>query len=42
MIVKKGNKWLVKSSDGKKTLGTHSSKAKALRQLMAVEISKKK
>lgn len=42
MIVKKGNKWQVRDSSGKKVLGTHPSKEKALKQLAAVEISKKK
>lgn len=41
MIVKKGNKWLVKDSSGKKILGTHDTKEKAIKQLAAVEISKK-
>lgn len=41
MIVKEGNKWLVKDSSGKKILGTHPTKEKALKQLAAVEISKK-
>lgn len=40
MIVKRGNKWMVKDKKGKKTLGTHSSHKKALAQLRAIEISK--
>ena len=41
MIKKKGNSYVVKDSTGKKTLGTHSTKQKALSQLRAIEISKK-
>jgi hypothetical protein len=41
-IEKHGNKWLVKDSKGKKTLGTHPTKEKAIDQLQAIEISKKK
>ena len=41
-IVKHGDEWLVKDSKGKKTLGTHSSKKKAIKQLQAIEISKSK
>ena len=40
MIVKDGDKWLVKDSKGKKVLGTHPSRKKALAQLRAIEISK--
>jgi hypothetical protein len=40
MIVYKEKKWLVTDSTGKKVLGTHSSKNKALKQLAAIEISK--
>jgi hypothetical protein len=39
MIVKDGDKWKVTSKDGK-TLGTHSTKKDAQKQLAAVEISK--
>lgn len=39
-IVKSGNKWLVKDSKGKKTLGTHPTREKAIAQLRAIEISK--
>lgn len=39
MIIKKGNQWQVRSSKGK-LLGTHESKEKAQRQLVAIEISK--
>jgi len=40
MIVKSGNKYLVKTKSGGRTLGTHPTYAKALAQLQAVEISK--
>lgn len=40
MIVKKGTKWLVKDSSGKKVLGTHSTKKSAVQQLAAIESSK--
>jgi hypothetical protein len=42
MIIKSGKNWVVKDSSGKKTLGTHSSKKDAAKQLAAIEISKKK
>ena len=42
MIKKKGKNWVVTDSSGKKVLGTHPSKERALKQLAAVEISKKK
>lgn len=41
-IKKRNNKFIVTDSSGKKTLGTHKTKAQALRQLRAIEISKKK
>lgn len=40
MIRKRGNKWVVLDKKGKKTLGTHPTKEKALAQLRAIEISK--
>jgi hypothetical protein len=40
-IIKRGNKWLVTDSKGKKVLGTHTTKAKALKQLIAIELRKK-
>jgi len=40
-IAKQGEKWVVKSKAGK-TLGTHATKDEAIKQLAAVEISKKK
>lgn len=42
MIVKSGNKYLVKTEAGDKILGTHSSHDNALRQLRAIEVSKAK
>lgn len=42
MIKKQGKNWVVTDSSGKKILGTHPSKEQALKQLAAVEISKKK
>jgi hypothetical protein len=42
MIVKEKNKFVVKDSSGKKTLGTHKTKEAAQRQLAAIEISKKR
>lgn len=40
MIKKQGSKYLVMDSTGKKVLGTHPTRAQALKQLAAVEISK--
>lgn len=42
IIVKSGDKFLVKTEDGSKVLGTHSYKKKAEKQLAAIEISKNK
>lgn len=42
MIRKKGNKWQVLDSAGDKVLGEHDTREKALKQLVAIEISKKK
>jgi hypothetical protein len=39
-IKKRGSKWVVTDRSGKKTLGTHPSRKKALAQLRAIEISK--
>ena len=39
-IVRRGRKWVVTDKSGKKTLGTHPSRKKALAQLRAIEISK--
>lgn len=40
MVVKSGNKWLVKTEDGSKTLGEHATKEEADKQLAAIEASK--
>jgi hypothetical protein len=40
MIVKSGGKYLVKTKSGDKTLGTHNTRAEAVAQLQAIEISK--
>lgn len=41
MIKKKGSKWQVTTESGR-VLGTHSTKAAAVKQLGAVEASKKR
>ena len=41
-IKKRGNEWVVTSKDGKKVLGRHKTRAAALKQLAAVEASKKR
>lgn len=41
MISKRGSKFVVLDSKGKKVLGTHETKKKAQKQLAAIEISKK-
>jgi hypothetical protein len=41
MIKKEGDKFNVYDSSGKKRLGSHSSRKSALKQLAAIEISKK-
>ena len=40
MIKHEGRHWILYSSDGKKKLGTHSSRGDAKRQEMAINISK--
>lgn len=40
MIVKVKDKYLVKDAEGKRVLGTHDTKAKAIAQLKAIEASK--
>lgn len=42
MIKKRGSKYVVLDSSGKKVLGTHNTRKEALAQLRAVEINKKK
>lgn len=41
MVRKKGSQYQVMDSKGKKVLGTHPNRKAALRQLAAIEISKK-
>ncbi len=41
MLKHVGSKWYVLDSSGKKVLGKHSTKEKAVKQLSAIEISKK-
>lgn len=41
MIRKKGNKYQVLDSEGKKVLGEHLTREQAVKQLAAIEISKK-
>lgn len=42
MIKKQGDKYVVYDKSGKKKLGEHKTRAKAVDQLQAIEISKKK
>lgn len=42
MIVKQGNKWLLKTKDGSRTLGTHPTKEAARKQEEAIQYSKAK
>jgi hypothetical protein len=42
MIVNKRNRYHVLDSSGKRTLGIHSTKEEALKQLRAIELSKKR
>jgi hypothetical protein len=42
MIRKVGNKYVVKNSTGTKTLGTHTTRKAAVKQMQAIEISKHK
>lgn len=41
-IKKRGKKFIVTDSTGKKVLGTHPTRKEAVKQLQAIEISKKK
>jgi hypothetical protein len=41
MIKQQGEKYIVTDSSGEKILGTHESKKQAIKQLQAIEISKK-
>jgi len=40
MIVKKGNQWILYDKAGKKILGRHKTRAEALAQESAINISK--
>lgn len=40
MIVKRGKKYLVKTEDGSRTLGTHDNEGDAKAQLAAIEMAK--
>ena len=42
MIVKRGDKWIIKSGDGKKILGEFTSKTEAIKRLQQIEFYKKK
>lgn len=42
MVRKRGDKWVVLDSTGKKVLGTHPSKEEADTQLRAIEANKNK
>ena len=42
MLKKIGNKYVVFDSAGKNRLGSHATREKALKQLAAIEISKKR
>lgn len=42
VIRQEGDKWKLYTSDGKRVLGTHPSREKALAQERAIEISKEK
>ena len=39
-VKKRGDKFIVTDSTGKKTLGTHDTRKEAIKQLQAIEISK--
>ena len=41
MIKQQGEKYIVTDSSGEKILGTHESKKQEIKQLQAIEISKK-
>lgn len=40
MIVKQGSKWILKSEDGKKTLGKYDSKKEALEREKQIKMFK--
>lgn len=39
-VIKRGKKWIVTDSKGKRVLGTHRTRTEAQRQLTAIEIGK--
>lgn len=41
-VQKRGDKWVVTDSTGKKVLGTHPTRKEALKQLRAIEFSQHK
>lgn len=41
MISKEGRKWVLKTSDGKRVLGTHPTKKAAIMQEVAINKNKK-
>ena len=41
MIIKQGDKWVIKSADGSKVLGTYDTKEEALKRLAQIEWFKK-
>ncbi len=42
MIKKSGKKYVLKTSDGSRTLGTHATKEQAIKQEVAIKISEAK
>ena len=42
MIVKQGNRFLVKSQDGSKQLGAHSTREQAVKRLRQIEMFKRR
>lgn len=42
VIVKKGNKWQLRSKDGKKLLGVHDTRKSAEKQERAVQANKRR
>lgn len=42
MIKKSGNRWILYTKDGKRKLGTHTTRAEALAQERAITISERK
>lgn len=42
MIKKSGNKWILYTKDGKRKLGTHTTREEAVAQERAIKIKEKK